>query len=128
MRIASAKIKKYHCQKYRGLVKKANKKAADWFRNAGYSNNDDLKTIDYNNNASINDLENTIIDHFNNIDLKQTSRKRKGTTYTDNDISPKRIKVNTSYTRNKNAQVSTKKILQKQKYITKKSSSSFQYK
>ena len=109
MRIASDKIKKkYKRQKSRGVLKKVNKIAVDWLIDAGYLYTDDLKTIDYNNDTSINNLE----------DIKKTSRKIKSTTDIDDNISPKKIRVSTSYCRNKNAQIAAKNILQKYKNIS----------
>ena len=91
MRIASDKIKKkYKRQKSRGVLKKVNKIAVDWLRDAGYLYTDDLKTIDYNNDTSINNLEDINIDNLNNIELKKTSRKIKSTTDIDDNISPKK--------------------------------------
>ena len=119
MRIASDKIKKkYKRQKFRGVLKKVNKIAVDWLRDAGYLYTDDLKTIDYNNDTSINNLEDINIDNLNNIELKKASRKIKSTTDIDDNISPKKIRVSTSYCRNKNAQIAAKNILQKYKNIS----------
>ena len=57
---------------------------------------------------------------MNNIDLKKTSRKRKSTTEIDDNISPKKLRVNTSYNRNKNEQTAAKKTLQKYQNISQK--------
>ena len=57
---------------------------------------------------------------MNNIELKKTSRKIKSTTDIDDDISPKKIRLNTSYCRNKNAQIAAENILQKYKNISRK--------
>ena len=55
---------------------------------------------------------------MNNIELKKTSRKIKSTTDIDDNISPKKIRVSTSYCRNKNAQIAAKNILQKYENIS----------
>ena len=58
IRLAADKIKKkYEKQKSVGTLRAKNKKAADWLRRAGYLDTDDLQTIDYNNDTSVNDLD-----------------------------------------------------------------------
>ena len=65
LRLASNRIKKkYLRQKSRGILRKEDKKAADWLRIAGFLGTDDLETIDYNNDTNINDLD--------NVNLKKT--------------------------------------------------------
>ena len=83
LRLASNRInKKYLRQKSRGILKKANKKAADWLRKAGFLGTDDLETIDYNNDTNINDLDDvetinynndTKINDVDNVNLRKTS-------------------------------------------------------
>ena len=53
LRLASNRIKK-KCllQKSRGILKKANKRAAEWLWKAGSLDTDDLETIDYNNDTN----------------------------------------------------------------------------
>ena len=64
------------------MLKKANKKAADWLRKSGYLGTDDLETIDYNNNTNTNNLadvetidynNDTNVNDLNDINLKKTS-------------------------------------------------------
>ena len=74
LQIASNKIKKkYICQKSKGILKKANKKAADWLRGAEYVDTDDLETIDRNNNTNVNDLKDTTTNNIDNVNLRKTS-------------------------------------------------------
>ena len=82
LRLASNKMKKkYLRQKSKCTLKKANKKAADWLKKAGLLRTDDLETIDYNNDTSINDRDNVKTINYNdtnlsgldNINLKKTS-------------------------------------------------------
>ena len=66
LRLASNRMeKKYLRQKSRGILKKANKKAADWLTKARFLGTDDLETINYDNDTNINDLD--------NANLKKTS-------------------------------------------------------
>ena len=37
--------------------KKTNKKSADWLKKAGFLGKDDLQTIDYNKDVTLDDLE-----------------------------------------------------------------------
>ena len=69
----------------REFLKKSNKKAAAWLRQAGYLDTDDLETIDYNNDNDIYDLDDVETIDYNNdnnindlddIDLKKMSGKR----------------------------------------------------
>ena len=49
LRLASNRIKKkFFCQISKGLLKKSNKKAANYLRKAGYLDTDDLEIVDYN--------------------------------------------------------------------------------
>ena len=49
LRLASNRIKKkYFCQKSKGLLKKSNKKAANYLRKAVYLDTDGLEIVDYN--------------------------------------------------------------------------------
>lgn len=86
----------------------------------GHLHTDDLETINYNSDTSINDLVDINIDNLINIDLKETSRERKSTTAIDDNISPKKLRVNTPYNRDKNAQIAAKNNLQKYKNISPK--------
>ena len=82
LRLASNRIKrKYLHQKSRGILRKEDKKAADWLRIAGFLGTDDLETIDYDNNTNINDLDDaetinynndTNINDLDNVNLKKT--------------------------------------------------------
>ena len=73
LRITSNEIKKkYIHQKSKGILKKANKNAADWLRRVGYVDIDDLETNDYNNDTN-NALKDTTADNIDNINLKKTS-------------------------------------------------------
>ena len=69
LHLASNRIKKkYLRQKSKGILKKANKKAADWLKKAGYLDlgNNDLKTINYNDDTNINDLDDVETIDYNN--------------------------------------------------------------
>ena len=77
--------KKYFCQKSKGLLKKTNKKAANYLRKAGYLDTNDLETVDYSNDNNIVDLDDVATVDYNNdnnlkypdhIDLKKTSGKQ----------------------------------------------------
>ena len=80
---ASNRIKKrYLHQKSRRILKKAEKKAADWLRKARFLGTDDLETIDYNNDTNVNDLDDvetitynndTNVNNLDNVNLKKTS-------------------------------------------------------
>ena len=83
LRLASNRIKK-NClrQKSRGILRKANKRSAEWLRKVGSLDTDDLETIDYNNDTNINDLDDvetinynsdTNINDLDNVHLKKTS-------------------------------------------------------
>ena len=73
LRITSNKIKKkYIHQKSKRILEKANKKADDWFKRAGYVDIDDLETIDYNNDTNVNELKDTNTNNIDNINLKKT--------------------------------------------------------
>ena len=73
LRITSNEIKKkYIHQKSKGILKKANKTAADWLRRVGYIDIDDLETNDCNNDTN-NTLKDTTADNIDNINLKKTS-------------------------------------------------------
>ena len=74
--------KRYLHQKSGGILKKAKKKAADWFRKARFLGTDDLETIDYNNDTNVNDFDDvetitynndTNINNLDNVNLKKTS-------------------------------------------------------
>ena len=56
--------KKYRRQRKSRTLKKANKKATDWLKHADYLDNDNLTTIDYNNDTSLADLENLKMSSF----------------------------------------------------------------
>ena len=83
LRLASNRIKKkYLRQKSWGTLKQTNKKAAYWLRKAGFLGADDLETIDYNNDANINDLDDvetvnynngTNVSKLDNVNLNKTS-------------------------------------------------------
>ena len=80
---ASSTIKrKYLHRKSKGILRKANVKAADWLKKAGYLVTDDLERIDSNNDTNINDLDdvekvnynnNTNVNDLDNLNLKKTS-------------------------------------------------------
>ena len=73
LRITSNEIKKKHIhQKSKGILKKANKKAADWLRRVGYIDIDGLETNDCNSDTN-NALKDTTADNIDNINLKKTS-------------------------------------------------------
>ena len=56
--------KKYQRQRQtKGRLKKANKKAAEWLKNAGYLETDDLEMVDYNNDICLDDIQNV---NYNN--------------------------------------------------------------
>ena len=38
-------------------MKKANKKATEWLKKAGYLETDDLETVDYNNDINLDDVQ-----------------------------------------------------------------------
>ena len=45
--------KKYQRQRQaKGRLKKANKKATEWLKKAGYLETDDLETVDFNNDIN----------------------------------------------------------------------------
>ena len=48
------------------MKKKTNKKAADWLKNPGYVDTDDLETIHYNNDTNIDDLDDVETVNYNN--------------------------------------------------------------
>ena len=80
LRITSNKIKKkYIHQKSKRILEKANKKADDWFKRAGYVDIDDLETIDYNNDTNVNELKDTNTNNIDNINLKKTSGAQRDT-------------------------------------------------
>ena len=80
LRIASNKIKKkYIHQKSKRILEKASKKADDWFKRAGHVDIDDLETIDYHNDTSVNELKDTNTNDTDNINLKKTSGAQRDT-------------------------------------------------
>ena len=50
-------------------MKKANKKATEWLKKAGYLETDDLETADYNNDISLDDVQ--TVDYNNNTQLDE---------------------------------------------------------
>ena len=68
LHLASNRIKKNLRQKSKRILKKANKKAADWLKKAGYLDlgTNDLKTINYNDDTNINDLVDVETIDYNN--------------------------------------------------------------
>ena len=64
------KIKnKYKKQQQRkGPIKKASKKTINWMKNSKYLQTDDNKTVDYNNDTKLVDLETVDYNNYINLD------------------------------------------------------------
>ena len=77
-------LKKYQRQRQNGCLKNVNRRAANWIKKAGYLKTDDLETVDYNNDVSLNDVAtvdynkdtqpNELDNDTEKIDLQNTSK------------------------------------------------------
>lgn len=80
-------LKKYQSQRQKGSLEKTSKKATKWLKKASFLETDDLKIIDYNNDANLVDVanvnynNNTHSTDLNNevdwVDLKNTLTTQK---------------------------------------------------